>query len=259
LTQEIGYSEGSAQRRIDAARLIQLVPEVGQKIEAGILNLSQTSKLQNACRSFKKENGESVSLIKKQQILEKLQRPENKGTKNTDLILAQELNFKPKFESIEKIQKDESIRIEMTFSKEEMEILNQVKTRMSHKTGGSLKETLMILAKKQLQEKSDHGTDNIATATAKMAEILKNGNSEKSDDNKPTKTNKTITPKMRAKLLHENASCEFKDKNSGKVCGSKFFLEIDHLHPRFAGGTNSWSNLRVLCSQHNIFRYRQNL
>lgn len=32
LTKEIGYSEGSAQRRIDAARLISKLPEVTNKI-----------------------------------------------------------------------------------------------------------------------------------------------------------------------------------------------------------------------------------
>src|SRR6185312_13987659 len=46
LTKEIGYSAGAAQRRIDAARLLERVPEVAAKIESGAINLSQISKLQ---------------------------------------------------------------------------------------------------------------------------------------------------------------------------------------------------------------------
>src|SRR6185312_2664003 len=46
LIKEIGYSEGAAQRRIDAARLLERVPEVAAKIESGAINLSQISKLQ---------------------------------------------------------------------------------------------------------------------------------------------------------------------------------------------------------------------
>jgi len=45
LTREIGYSAASAQRRIDAARLMQKIPEVSEQIKTGSINLSQISKL----------------------------------------------------------------------------------------------------------------------------------------------------------------------------------------------------------------------
>ena len=43
LTKCIGYSNGSAQRRIDAARLADDTPEVIDKLESGELNLAQVS------------------------------------------------------------------------------------------------------------------------------------------------------------------------------------------------------------------------
>ena len=46
LTQHIGYANGSAQRRIDAARLSFEVPEVIEKLELGEINLSQVSLMQ---------------------------------------------------------------------------------------------------------------------------------------------------------------------------------------------------------------------
>ena len=43
LTRHIGYSEGAAQRRIDAARLMTDIPEVKEKIESGKIQLSHIS------------------------------------------------------------------------------------------------------------------------------------------------------------------------------------------------------------------------
>jgi hypothetical protein len=59
LVNGIGYSEGSAQRRIDAARLLKELPDLAQKIQTGELKLSQISLVQKAARdvnSFKSSN-----------------------------------------------------------------------------------------------------------------------------------------------------------------------------------------------------------
>jgi hypothetical protein len=41
LIQALGYSEGSAYRRLQSARLLRSVPEIAEKIENGKWNLSQ--------------------------------------------------------------------------------------------------------------------------------------------------------------------------------------------------------------------------
>ncbi|MBL7670085.1 MAG: HNH endonuclease, partial [Bdellovibrionaceae bacterium] len=56
-------------------------------------------------------------------------------------------------------------------------------------------------------------------------------------------------------ILSPNLGCQFKDSRTGKICGSKHFLQVDHVHPRFAGGGNEPFNLRPMCSSHNKFRY----
>ena len=116
LTKEIGYSEGAAQRRIDAARLMHKVPEVSSKIEDGSLHLAQISKVQKICRHIKKESGAPVDLATQRIVLEKL---ENKTSIETDLILAQEFQIEVKATERKVIQQDESIRIELTLTKEE--------------------------------------------------------------------------------------------------------------------------------------------
>ncbi|MBC7370473.1 MAG: DUF222 domain-containing protein, partial [Bdellovibrionaceae bacterium] len=45
-----GYSEASAQRRIQSARLLRQIPEVGESIVAGRLNMTQLSQVQMMVR-----------------------------------------------------------------------------------------------------------------------------------------------------------------------------------------------------------------
>lgn len=48
--------------------------------------------------------------------------------------------------------------------------------------------------------------------------------------------------------------CVHVNSNTGKLCGSRFALEIDHIIPVGHGGDNSIENLRVLCRTHNQLR-----
>jgi hypothetical protein len=56
LVQGIGYTPASAQRRIDAARLMQQVPDLGIKIESGSLKLTQVSLVQQTLRLVRKRD-----------------------------------------------------------------------------------------------------------------------------------------------------------------------------------------------------------
>ena len=55
LVKLIGYTPASAQRRIDAARMMLQVPELGGKIEDGSLKLTQVSQVQQALRLVQKK------------------------------------------------------------------------------------------------------------------------------------------------------------------------------------------------------------
>jgi hypothetical protein len=60
LTQHIGYANGSAQRRIDAARLAMVVPKVVRDLESGELKLAQVSLLQKSIRAAQLESKTKV-------------------------------------------------------------------------------------------------------------------------------------------------------------------------------------------------------
>lgn len=156
LVKGVGYSAPQAQRRIDAARLMIQVPQLGEKLELGSLNLSQVSALQKNIRQSKKENKVSFTAEQKQDLVQKL---ENKTLKQTEAILAQSFNHPTQTQEKKKIQKDHSTRVEMTFSKEEMEMLTWAQGQLAHalmreNSEMNLKKLLLYTVKKVLKTKT---------------------------------------------------------------------------------------------------------
>ena len=49
--------------------------------------------------------------------------------------------------------------------------------------------------------------------------------------------------------------CSYVDRHTGRRCGSRFFLEIDHIVPVARGGGAEPANLRLRCSAHHRFRH----
>jgi hypothetical protein len=65
----------------------------------------------------------------------------------------------------------------------------------------------------------------------------------------------SIPRSIQRQLLHPNAVCVFRDPSTGKICGSRHFLQMDHIKSVSRGGRNEISNLQVLCGQHNRYKY----
>lgn len=268
LVHEIGYSEGAAMRRIDAARMVQNIPEVSIKIESGEINLSQISKVQKICRQLKKENRERVAVSMQREALKKI---ESKSASQTDLILAQEFQVEVKAQTRLHLQKDESVRLEICFTKEEMLLIQKAREILSNKTGGGIKEALVEMAERVVKSvinpnammavnlKKELNDAANQTEPLEKAEQLKKMEQLQGVDQLQSKVYKSITPKLKRSILNRDQCCQFQDAKTGKVCGSKVFLEIDHIQPRYKNGQHTAENLRVLCRAHNLFRFDANL
>jgi hypothetical protein len=254
LTKHIGYSVGSAQRRIDAARLSQKVPELLPLVKAGSINLAQISKMQKLCRAVKKESGLAVPSSVQKEVLAKLLK---QGAAQTDLILAQEFNVSPQVADKRSTQRDESVRVELTFTKEEMAILDWARQQLSNKTGGGLKDTILALAKLAVAEPKVKVQNPNATVVANRPESAPASSAAPAPTTAPLR--KTVTPKLRREIIARDQCCQFRDPETGRVCGSQFFLEVDHIRRRFLNGSHAAENLRVLCKNHNSFRYQAGL
>jgi hypothetical protein len=49
--------------------------------------------------------------------------------------------------------------------------------------------------------------------------------------------------------------CAHKVRGTGLRCGSKYFLQMDHIHEFYNGGSNAAENLQWLCGFHNRHRF----
>ena len=52
-------------------------------------------------------------------------------------------------------------------------------------------------------------------------------------------------------FIRDQFECQWKDLVTGKKCGAKRFLDLDHIQPVAEHGTNELTNLRVICANHN--------
>ena len=77
LTRELGYSDDQAFRRLKAARLLNHVPEVADKLRTGSLNLSQAAQAQRAFEIAERETGKPVTVESKKNILNSLANANN--------------------------------------------------------------------------------------------------------------------------------------------------------------------------------------
>src|SRR5262249_21528319 len=125
LTVELGYTPASAQRRIDAARLSMEIPELKEQIKSGELNLTQVSLLAQSIRQKKKEEPQiNIATEQKRELLEKVKKQD---LVQTSQLFSKALDTKIKTTETKRHQADESVRIEITFTKEQMDELKRVR------------------------------------------------------------------------------------------------------------------------------------
>ncbi len=55
----------------------------------------------------------------------------------------------------------------------------------------------------------------------------------------------------------DGGCCSYVDSHSGRRCGSRFLLQLDHIVPFALGGSAEPGNLRLHCAAHNRFRHRE--
>ena len=53
----------------------------------------------------------------------------------------------------------------------------------------------------------------------------------------------------------DQGCCTYVDRHTGRHCGSRFFLEMDHIVPVALGGGAAPGNLRLRCAAHHRFRH----
>lgn len=245
LVGSVGYSAGSAQRRIDAARLLKEVPELGERIQAGNLNLAQVALIQKASREVYRQTLVKVS---REEKLDLLNRVSHKNFQETQKEINQFFEVPVLTEQKQEVQADESVRIELTLSKELYEKIKYAQSLVSHAVPSTeLAAFLEYVADRVIKQKT--GAKPEAKAKASEAKSTATVAVKTSSSNFSQATKKQI--------LHLQQNCQHREPFTNKQCGSRWFLQIDHKQSRWAGGSSELGNAQVLCAQHNQAKYRK--
>ncbi len=223
---ELGYSETSAIRRINGARLLKELPEIESQIKDGSLSLSN---LHKAAGFFRKENIKEPT--KKRIILKKI---ENKSARQCEKTL---LELSPQTP----LPKESLKLVAPEFS--------QIKVNLHEETLGLLEEAKCLIGFFYLDDKflnrlARHALNDIKHRKFKIRPGVQNPDT---------------------RYLSNKTKREVFEKSQGvcENCGSLFLLQYDHIEAFALGGKSHTENLRLLCFHCNqrarIKTYNQDL
>ncbi|MBS1970764.1 MAG: HNH endonuclease [Bdellovibrionales bacterium] len=250
LTERMGYDGGSAQRRIDAARLAQQVPSVIESIDQGEITLAQITFLQ---KSFRQAKEQKISTEAKATMVEAIK---YKTLAETQVAVCKRLNIEVKESPKISCQANESVRLEVTLSKEQWEKMKTMRELLSSALpSGEWDQVLEYVAVRVIEQRTKASRSQGSKGSAEKA--VKGQRKGAVPVKTQDETNKNICESLKRQVLLRDGCCQYKDQKSGKICGSQWNLQADHIQPRWAGGGNELENLRVLCANHNREVYRQ--
>ena len=211
---DLGYSEGEAHRRIQAARLLADVPEIEKKIETGVLSLSNISK---ASQFFKQNEVDQVS--DKMAVLTQLENlSRREGEKMLFVISGEE-------------KKEKEIEKRISATKMKISII------LADETLASFKKVKDLLGKEMSHE---HLIQYMVDVTIKEIEKKKFKILSSSKDSlAPAQVKRVISSATKKEVYLRDKKCT--------NCGSKRNLNFDHQIPFALGGKSDASNIRLLC------------
>lgn len=275
LTQSIGYSEGAANRRISAARLLKQCPEVASKIQSGKINLSQMALAQAAIKQEEKKSRTKISLQNKKEILVALEGKNHLETQKTLLKTFPDFAVpKPKVMAA----KNNKIQVNLEFSEEEWEKVTNLMAQLSHKVPDQKLESALLYWAAQVEKKRTEqiekeprkqatfeAENDVVTAEAAVVKQTFDTDAavtrQTCDADTAVKTrNKRqyISVKTKHHIFQKALRrCEYISPLTGARCSSKHYLDIEHTKPLALGGANNPENLRIMCRAHNQLLAKQ--
>jgi len=144
-----------------------------------------------------------------------------------------------------RVQRDGSVRVELTFSKEQWAEIENAKDVVSHSVpSGDLTEVLnycigFTVSKKDLSKK-DLSNDVQALPLMEVNPRQSLG----------------VSRSARRFVFQRDKSCR-KRHSDGSFCDSRYQLQVDHIISLWKGGSNNVENLQLLCGVHNRLKYEQ--
>lgn len=259
LTEEIGYSESAAQRRIQAMRLVKDIPEVEEKINEGKISLSVASQMQTF---FKKEDQQrtkqkepKLSPREKLRLVHQLEETSARQCEQKLAEISPESAL-PK-EKTRPLTADK-VYIQLTLDKTLLSKMEKLKSLLSHQNPeGSYEKLFETLVELGLNKFSPERREARRRKRQDKKRNMYNPLPTSAVENNHTRK---ISQSIRDKVwVRDKGRCGYRDPKTRKLCGSKHLLQIDHRYPFSLWGENYIENLRLRCSKHNQLHAAQAL
>lgn len=214
---DLGYTGAEAWVRVQAMKMMSQVPAIEEKVEKGLMSLTNVALLSDAIRKSDTEVPPGFDII------EPIKKPSRqdiitKALDNSDLPSR-------KFKELMDLE-----------PKEKKIILNERILKKMSKIIGYMTEIELI------ESLCDEKIKNKSLAVQLIAPNKQSSNSR-------------YIPRSVQRFIFARSShqCEYVSE-SGQRCLEKRNLQMDHIHPYALGGHNSEENMRILCSGHNQAR-----
>ena len=237
-TQELGYSEGGAYRRISAMKLLRDVPEYESKLREGAVSVATLSKVQSFLVQEKRQLGKAYS---KEEKLELLGLVEGKSANGTDRVLATISPEQAKAEK-ERVLNNEETEIRFTMNQELKKKLERLKNLLGHKSNTQSYAGLIEELADQVLKKLDplEKMPSVKSPSPPVETRLKN-------------TRYIAVETNRAVWRRDVGRCTYVDSKTNRRCESRHALQIEHIQPFAKGGDSTLGNLKLLCPAHNQY------
>ena len=261
---ELKMSNGSAGRRVNAARLLGEFPELSEKIVDGSTNLSNLSLMQAYVRAEEKRVGHKVPVEQKRELLEKI---EDKSGNEVELVLAQALPEAKPAQVTKRVRADGDVDYTVRLNARILEKIERVRALNSHKREFvDLVGMIEALCDEHL-ERHDPAMKKPkrAKVVASIEQPAKSGTAESDPTEAVTQKDLAAgSPRSmrerrkqhsveKERLIYQRAGsqCEHVSEN-GVRCMRKYHLQVDHIVPWALGGSDELENLQLLCRPHNL-------
>ena len=266
------YSEGGAQRRILAARVLGQNPDLYGKIRSGAVSLSALAEIAKVRdlgtqhHLLQRAEGQSRREVEKLVAAylppgrPKGERVRVRGVAAAAVAAAPSAGA-PLFESPAvrtNIRHDSpppaaaevvySVTLEL--DSETMGLLAEAKALLPGKSSDVIRQALEDLLDKRSPKRREERREKrkVAAAAKKAASA---GKAAKAPEGKAIQVRRHVPVPVRDRIIvRDEGRCTFV-RPDRKRCGETRCLEVDHVYPFSLGGGHEEGNLRVLCRAHN--------
>ena len=240
LTRGFGYSPAAAMRRIEAARLLGMVPE------AESLSISVMAKVQGAIRSQEK-----VEPVSNEQRAVAVQAVAGLSAPQAEKRLVElfPASGEKARREVRREAVDGSVRHSLNLDAKASANLKCAKEVFSHKFPNASDAEIISFALEFLLEKKDPERRPAASLGPSWASPCGRRSA-------PCKWC-FLHHFSAAEVKSNKGECTFIDSKTGVKCTSRYQIQVDHIKPRALGGGNESANLRTLCRQHNLYEAEQ--